>query len=121
VLWLGYLSPYPYWFDDPTFVDAPDAVAPPSLLSPVLPPETAPTGGLQLDVEPRRSQVYVDGFYAGVVDDFSGYYHHLDLPAGPHRLDFVLSGYEPLTITLVVSPGRTTTFRGSLTWTTSGR
>jgi hypothetical protein len=73
-----------------------------------------PTGGLQLDVEPRRALVYVDGWFVGVVDDFSGYYRHLDLAAGPHRIDLVASDYDPLFMTVVVSPGRTTTYRGSL-------
>src|SRR5262249_47426473 len=53
-----------------------------------LPPDTVgpALGGLQLDVEPRRADVYVDGVYAGPVADFSGYYHHLDLTAGYHRI-----------------------------------
>jgi hypothetical protein len=50
----------------------------------------------------------------GVVDAFSGYYHHLDLAAGPHRIDLVASDYDPLLVAVVVSPGRTTTYRGWL-------
>jgi hypothetical protein len=84
--------------------------------------DTAPTsagdfdvmGGVQLDVEPRRAAVAVDGVYVGSVDQFSGYYSHLDLPPGPHRLDIVAAGYDPLVVEVVVSPGRTTTYRGSL-------
>jgi hypothetical protein len=80
-----------------------------------LPPtDSQPTGGLQLDVEPRRALVYVDGSFVGVVDEFSGYYHHLDLPAGPHRIDLVASDYDPLLVEVMVSPGRTTTHRGWL-------
>lgn len=82
---------------------------------PLPPREGAPVGGLQLDVEPRRAQVYVDGSYAGLVDEFSGYYHHLDLPAGPHVIEIFEPGYQPLTLEMVVSPGRTTTYRGTLT------
>lgn len=40
----------------------------------VPPPEGAPIGGLQLDVQPWRAQVYVYGAYVGLVDDFNGYY-----------------------------------------------
>ena len=76
--------------------------------------ETVPTGGLQLDVEPRRALVYADGWYVGAVDDFSGYYHHLEIGAGSHIIEIVAPDYEPLLIRAVVSPGRTTTYRGSL-------
>lgn len=78
--------------------------------------ETVPTGGLQLDVDPRRADVYVDGTYVGIVDAFSGYYHHLDLAGGPHRIVILTHGYEPLIIDVVISPGRTTTYRGTLTY-----
>jgi len=73
-----------------------------------------PRGGLQLDVDPRRALVYVDGWFVGIVDSFSGYYHHLDLAAGRHQIELVASDYEPLVVEVVVSPSRTTTYRGSL-------
>lgn len=72
-------------------------------------------GGLQLDVEPRRAQVYADGRYVGVVDDFRGYYQHLQIGAGSHVIEIVAADYDPLIIRVTVSPGRTTTYRGSLT------
>ena len=81
----------------------------------VPPLEGGPTGGVQLDMEPRRAQVYVDGAYVGLVSDFSGYYQHLDLVAGPHVLVIVAPDYEPLIIEVTVSPGRTITHRGTLT------
>ena len=78
------------------------------------PLEGAPVGGLQLDIDPRRAQVFVDGTYAGVVEEFSGYYHHLELPAGPHDISVVASGYEPLSFHVIISPGATMTQRASL-------
>ena len=72
------------------------------------------SGGLQLDIEPRRALVYVDGWYVGVVDQFSGYYHHLDVAAGLHTIEILATDYEPLAFDIAVSPGRTTTYRGSL-------
>jgi len=86
---------------------------------PLVPLENAPLGGLQLDVEPRRAQVYVDGRQVGVVDQFSGYYHHLDLAAGRHEIEIVEPGYLPLTMEVLVSPGRTTTYRGTLMYAPS--
>jgi hypothetical protein len=64
--------------------------------------------------------VYVDGYYAGLVDNFSGYYRHLELPAGLHRIDILLPGYEPQMTEVVVSPGRTITHRGTLSWAGGG-
>jgi hypothetical protein len=32
--------------------------------------QARPIGGVQLDLEPRRAQVFVDGAYAGIVDDW---------------------------------------------------
>ena len=73
-----------------------------------------PVGGLQLDVEPRNALVYVDGWYMGIVDSFSGYFHHLELAAGPHLIELLASDYDPLSAEILVTPGRTTTYRTSL-------
>jgi hypothetical protein len=78
------------------------------------PLEGAPVGGVQLDIDPRRAQVFVDGTYAGLVEDFSGYYHHLEVPAGPHDIAVVSPGYDPLTFHVLVSPGATLTQRATL-------
>jgi hypothetical protein len=73
-----------------------------------------PTGGVQLDVQPWRASVFVDGVYAGRVEDFKGYYRHLEVVAGPHQITIVEPGYLPLVFDVMVVPGRTTTFRGTL-------
>jgi hypothetical protein len=100
---------------DPCWLWAPSEVDETCLPPAALPPgDERPTGGLQLDVEPRRALVYVDGWFVGLVDAFSGYYHHLDLPAGSHRVEFVASEYDPLMVNVTVSPDATATFRGSL-------
>ena len=78
------------------------------------PLEDGPTGGVQLDVQPWRAAVFVDGVYAGRVDDFKGYYKNLELVAGPHQIVVVESGYQPLVIDALVVPGETTTYRGTL-------
>jgi len=78
-----------------------------------LPSGVAP-GGVQLDVQPWRAQVYVDGAYVGLVDDFKGYYRHLEISAGPHVIVIVMPDYEPLIVDTLVSPGQVTTYRGTL-------
>jgi hypothetical protein len=77
-------------------------------------PANAATGGVQLDILPWSSEVYVDGTLAGHVNDFSGYYHHLELSAGPHVIQILMPGYEPLALDVVVMPGRTITHRAAL-------
>jgi len=76
--------------------------------------DDAPTGGVQLDVLPRRARVFVDGVLVGRVDDFHGYYQHLTVAAGPHQIAIIEPGYEPLVLDLTVPPGRTMTYRGTL-------
>jgi hypothetical protein len=78
------------------------------------PLEGAPVGGVQLDIDPRRAEVYVDGTYAGLVEEFSGYFRHLELPAGPHDIAIVAPGYDPLSLHVIVSPGATLTQRATL-------
>ena len=65
-------------------------------------------------MQPWRAAVFVDGVYAGRVDDYSGYYKHLELVAGSHQIVVVESGYRPLVIDAYVVPGKTRTFRGTL-------
>jgi hypothetical protein len=78
-------------------------------------PDDAPRGGLQLDIEPRRAEVYIDGHLVGRVEEFSGYYQHLPLTAGPHLVQVIANDYEPLSFEVMIAPGRTTTYRWSMT------
>jgi hypothetical protein len=80
----------------------------------VQPAQGRPMGGVQLALEPRRAQVFVDGMYAGLVDDFAGYYRHLSVPAGIHRIEVFAPGYQPLILDVTVVPDRTITYRQSL-------
>ena len=76
--------------------------------------DLAPAGGLQIDIQPWSADVYVDGKRAGRVEQFRGYYQHLELPAGPHTIAVVASGYEPMIFGVTVTPGRTITYRATL-------
>ena len=48
-----------------------------------------PTGQIRLQVRPRDAEVYVDGYYAGRVDDFDGYIQSLQIEEGPHTIEIV--------------------------------
>jgi hypothetical protein len=107
-LWFGLVTFDRTWLWTPTVVGG--AFDDPRV--PTLEPRLS--GGLQLDIEPRRALVYVDGWYVGFVDQFSGYYRHLDLAAGSHTIEILATDYEPLAFDIAIAPGRTTTYRGSL-------
>jgi hypothetical protein len=49
---------------------------------------------LRLEVKPKEAQVYVDGYYAGVVDDFDGLFQRLQVRPGNHELVLYLKGYR---------------------------
>jgi hypothetical protein len=55
----------------------------------------------------------VDGFYIGILDDFSRM--GVRLQAGRHWIDVRASGYETLTIPVNISAGQPARFRGDLT------
>lgn len=71
-------------------------------------------GALRLKVKPREASVYVDGYYAGIVDDFDGIFQRLHLDAGPHHLELQAPGYEPLAFDVRIEPDRTTTYRAEM-------
>src|SRR3954462_5812555 len=95
---------------------APSGVAPQGPQRRVVPSSahSRPFGGLQIAFEPRNAEVYVDGDYVGLVDEFRGYYQHLDLPAGDHYVEVLANGYLPWSWDVTIVPGRTITFRMSL-------
>lgn len=52
------------------------------------------TASLRLQVTPRDAEVFVDGYRAGVVDDFDGVFQRLRLRPGGHEITIFLEGYE---------------------------
>jgi hypothetical protein len=73
-----------------------------------------PNGELRLQVRPRDAEVYVDGYYAGEVDDFDGFTQSLTLEEGPYSIEIVAPGFEPLEFDVRIQPGRKITYRGEL-------
>jgi hypothetical protein len=72
-------------------------------------------GALRLKVKPREASVYVDGYYAGVVDDFDGVFQRLHLSSGPHRIEIRQPDHDPLSFDVRIEPDQTVTYRGELT------
>lgn len=72
-------------------------------------------GAVRLDVNgPGDAQVLVDGYLAGVLDDFDSAFQPLELEPGVYRLEITAPGYAPLVMDIRIAAGRTLTYRGSL-------
>jgi hypothetical protein len=73
-----------------------------------------PTGQLRLRVEPKHAEVYVDGYYAGIVDDYDGIAQGLTLEEGGYKIEIVAPGFEPIEVDVRIIPGRKISYRGVL-------
>jgi hypothetical protein len=58
-------------------------------------------------VTPKEAQVYVDGYYAGIVDDFDGLFQRLHVPAGEHEFVLYLDGYRTVHQKVYLTPDAT--------------
>lgn len=67
-------------------------------------------GFLRLRVSPRSANVFIDGGYAGTVDDFGGVSERM-LSAGTHRIELRAPGFEPVDFDARVPANDTLTFR----------
>ncbi len=74
-----------------------------------LPPSFA-YGSLRIVDAPRYAPVFVDGYYAGEVDDYDGIFQRLNLEPGRHLVEVdVYPGAPPLEYEVFIEPGRTVT------------
>jgi hypothetical protein len=88
-----FYGPYPWW--------GPDAY--PYGYAPVY----DDSASVRVLVTPRQASVYVDGFYAGIVDDFDGVFQRLPLPPGEHEIVLHLEGYRTVHQRLNLEPNTT--------------
>jgi hypothetical protein len=72
------------------------------------------SGHLRLKVKPRDAEVYVDGYFMGLVDDYDGTFQKLQLDAGPHRVEVRKPGFTTLMVEVRVPVDETVTYRGEL-------
>jgi hypothetical protein len=81
------------------------------------PPGPYPHDGavsLRLQVSPRDASVFVDGYAAGVVDDYDGVFQRLRLVPGPHEIVIYHPSYRTLRQNIYYNPGSTHTIRHTL-------
>ena len=93
-----YAHPYPYAYPAPVYGY----------------PVGAPYGGVRLEVLPRHAEVFVDGYYAGTVDDFDGTFQRLELEEGAHNIEIRAPGFQPATFDVNVLVGQTIKYRADL-------
>ncbi|MDE3156838.1 MAG: PEGA domain-containing protein [Acidobacteriota bacterium] len=69
------------------------------------------TAHLKTEVKPKNTQIYVDGYYAGIADDFDGIFQSLSVRPGPHEVTLYLNGFKAVHQQLYLSPDSTTKLR----------
>jgi hypothetical protein len=70
-------------------------------------------GAVRIQGAPRDAQVYADGYYVGIADDFDGTFQHLNLTPGAHRIEIRAPGAPPASFDVRVEPGQTITYHAN--------
>jgi hypothetical protein len=96
-------APSPFLFDDDPFWGSG-----PYPYSAAYPNGACLSGTVRVLATPAQAAVYVDGFYAGLVDDFDGELQRLPIAPGDHAITVYLEGYR--TVTRHVSVAADSTF-----------
>ena len=69
---------------------------------------------LRIQVQPKNAEVYVDGYLAGIVDQFDGMFQDLVVEPGTREVTVYQEGYKPIVQRLYVSPGNSYKIKGTL-------
>lgn len=122
-----YSYPYPYPYPAPSGYGYPIASAPPSPY-----PNSGPayasstpenprsgvtataTGGVTFEITPGTAEVFVDGNFVGVVDDFAPTARPLTLSPGRHRIEVRAPGYETIVLDSEVPAAQVIPYRGTM-------
>ena len=59
---------------------------------------------LRLQITPRETEVFIDGYLAGSVDDFDGRFQRLHVQPGEHELTLYLDGHRKITQQVLIRP-----------------
>ena len=76
--------------------------------------EVAARGGLALLTVPDMAQVFVDGYYMGLAEEFGLRGRPMDLTAGAHRVELQAAGYETLGFSVMIAPNDIVRYRGDM-------
>ena len=71
-------------------------------------------GGLVLLTTPPSAQVFVDGFYVGLVEEFGASGRPMSIAAGAHRIDLRAPAYDTLSFSVMIEPNDILRYRGDM-------
>ena len=71
-------------------------------------------GALVLDGPPRAAQVFVDGHYAGLAEEFGVAGGTINLDAGAHHIELRAPGYETIAFNVTIEPNSLVRYRGEM-------
>ena len=69
---------------------------------------------IRVQVQPKSAEVYVDGYLAGIVDQFDGMFQDLVVEPGTHEVTVYHDGYKRIVQRLYVSAGKSYKIKGTL-------
>ncbi len=101
-----YYGPYfsPYWWPSPYFY--PGAYGYYGYGYPV--------SSVRIEVTQRDAKVFVDGYFAGIVDDYDGTFQRLRVQPGRHDIQLWLEGYRSIKQSVYLSPDSTYKIKGEM-------
>ena len=73
-----------------------------------------PYSSLRLQISARDTEVFVDGYYAGIVDDFDGFMQRLHVEPGQHTIQLYLAGHRIAEQQVSLQPGGTFRIRHTM-------
>jgi hypothetical protein len=68
----------------------------------------------RIQVQPKQAEVFVDGYRAGTVDDFDGFFQRLNVWPGEHEITLYLEGYATERHLLYMAQGTTANLKGTM-------
>jgi hypothetical protein len=68
----------------------------------------------RIQVQPKQTEVFVDGYRAGIVDDFDGIFQRLNVWPGEHEITLYLEGYATERHQIYMAQGTTANLKGVL-------
>jgi PEGA domain-containing protein len=71
---------------------------------PYPPPPFAPGSAIRFEITPKEAEVYADGYFAGIVDEFDGVFQRLYLASGQHEITLFRDGFKTVHQTVYLSP-----------------
>jgi len=72
------------------------------------------TGAARLQVSPKEAQVFVDGYYVGVADEFDGTMQRLRVDAGQHEVELFMEGYRTVRTPILFRRDGTVTIKTAM-------